>query len=74
MTGQEFKKVRIRLNLTQQVLAGRIGVARNTVNRWEHELRRIPEPVVRLLHHIEKEVREDKKHQTLSRAERKAGE
>lgn len=53
MTGQELKQLRARLGLTQQTLADKIGVWRNTVARWETETRKIPAPVIRLLQLLE---------------------
>jgi DNA-binding transcriptional regulator YiaG len=35
MTGGEVKAARRRLQLTQREFASRVGVARNTVVRWE---------------------------------------
>ena len=37
MAGQEIKKLRKRLGMTQQELADKIGVDRVTVARWETE-------------------------------------
>lgn len=49
MTPAELKRLRARLGLTQAQLAERLGVDRNTVTRWEMGLRKISEPVSRLL-------------------------
>jgi transcriptional regulator with XRE-family HTH domain len=49
MTTEDLKAVRDRLNLTQGELAEKVGVARNTITRWETGLRHIPEPVARLV-------------------------
>jgi len=57
MTPEELKALRARLGLTQQELAEKVGVARNTINRWEMGIRSIPEPVVRLMDYLTKEVR-----------------
>ena len=57
MTPEELKALRARLGLTQYELAEKVGVARNTINRWEMGIRSIPEPVVRLLDYLTKEVR-----------------
>ena len=35
MTAEQFKTLRARLGLTQAELAEKLGVERNTVNRWE---------------------------------------
>jgi transcriptional regulator with XRE-family HTH domain len=35
LTGAELKRVRLQLGLTQQALAMRLGVQRNSVWRWE---------------------------------------
>lgn len=52
MKGSELKRLRKRLGLTQKELAAKVGVAVNTVKRWEWSLRAIPEPVSRLLGYI----------------------
>ncbi|MBI3800222.1 MAG: helix-turn-helix transcriptional regulator [Deltaproteobacteria bacterium] len=57
MTRDELKALRARLGLTQYELAEKVGVARNTINRWEMGIRRIPEPVARLVDYLAKEVR-----------------
>jgi len=61
MTGEDLKALRTQLGLTQAELAERIGVARNTINRWEMGIRRIPEPVARLMQYLAKEVRAERK-------------
>lgn len=53
--------MRMRLGLTQEELGEKLGVRKNTIWRWEHEQRRIPEPVARLVHYLEKEVKTEKK-------------
>jgi len=55
MTSEDLKALRTRLGLTQVELAERIGVARNTINRWEMGIRGIPEPVVRLMRYVAQE-------------------
>jgi transcriptional regulator with XRE-family HTH domain len=35
LTGRELRNQRLRLGLTQQQLAMKLGVARNTITRWE---------------------------------------
>src|SRR5207244_644957 len=49
VSGDEFKRLRGRLKLTQEQLARRLGVTTSAVSRWEAGRRRIPEPVGRLL-------------------------
>lgn len=44
MTGQELRERRAALGLTQEALARRIGVALNTIQRWELGTRRIAHP------------------------------
>ena len=61
MTGAELRTIRTRLQLTQEELGTRLGVRKNTVWRWETELRHIPEPVARLIPYLAKEVRTDRK-------------
>ncbi len=49
MTPEALKQVRAKLGLTQMELAKQLGVARNTVNRWEMGQRRIAPMVERLI-------------------------
>ena len=49
MTPAQLKRLRATLGLTQKQLAERLGVAHNTVTRWEMGQRTISEPVSRLL-------------------------
>lgn len=49
MTAKEVRAIRRRLGLTQQELADKVGVARNTVTRWELGLMGIRESAARLL-------------------------
>jgi transcriptional regulator with XRE-family HTH domain len=60
MTSEELKDLRAELGLTQPELAKRLGVARNTVTRWEMGIRGIPEPVARLLEFLRKEAHASK--------------
>lgn len=41
MTARRIRSVRLRLGLTQEALARRLGVARATVSRWENGTRRL---------------------------------
>jgi transcriptional regulator with XRE-family HTH domain len=59
MTPEELKALRASLGLTQDELAEKVGVARNTINRWEMGIRSIPEPVARLMNYLTKEVKAD---------------
>ena len=61
MTGQELKALRQQMGLTQKELAEKLGVPWNTVARWEVDMRRIFEPVARLVHYLAKEVRAEEK-------------
>lgn len=45
MKGGDLKHIMDRLGLTQQGLAGQLGVARNTVNRWANDLEPIPDVI-----------------------------
>ncbi len=49
MDGIELRQIRGRLRLTQAELAERLGVAPNTIARWERDELGIREPVVRLI-------------------------
>jgi len=61
MTGQELKALRQQMGLTQKELAEKLGVPWNTVARWEVGMRKIFEPVARLVHYLAKEVRAEQK-------------
>lgn len=61
MTGHDLQRIRALLELTQEELGARLGVQKNTVWRWEHDQRRIPEPVARLVDYLVKEVKQEKK-------------
>ena len=52
MTGAEMMAWRQRLELSRAKLAAELGVHWNTVNKWEREISKIPEPVARLLQKI----------------------
>ncbi len=49
MKGQELRRIRRQLKLTQAQLAEEIGVTATSVARWEREERAISEPVARLV-------------------------
>lgn len=49
MTGEELRRIRKRLGLTQVALAERLGVAPNSVARWERDEVPIREVVARLV-------------------------
>lgn len=49
MRGDEVRRIRNRLRLTQAALAVKIGVASNSVARWERGEMRIRESAARLL-------------------------
>jgi len=48
MSGEELRRIRRKLAVTQVVLAERLGVTANTVARWERNEVRIGEPAARL--------------------------
>ena len=48
MTGEELRRLRIRMALTQAAFADRLGVTPNTVARWERDEVGIAEPAARL--------------------------
>jgi DNA-binding transcriptional regulator YiaG len=54
MRGSEVRAIRHRLKLTQQELAKRVGVTRNTVTRWELGIMRVRESAAILLKHLAK--------------------
>ena len=49
MKGTAFRQHRMKLRMTQKELAEALGVAPNTVARYERGESGIPEPVVRLI-------------------------
>jgi transcriptional regulator with XRE-family HTH domain len=49
MTGADVRRLRKRLGLTQRALAARVGVAPNSVARWERDEMAVREPAARLL-------------------------
>ena len=49
MTGSELRAIRERLGLTQVEMAERLGVAANTVARWERDEKPIRPPVEKLI-------------------------
>ena len=60
MTSQELKERRKKLGLRQDQLAERLGVARNTVSRWELNDVAIPAYLHLALKQIEEESRKEK--------------
>lgn len=58
MTHSELREFRERLGLSQEQLAEKLKVARNTVSRWENESRKIPEFLELALKTIERELKE----------------
>jgi transcriptional regulator with XRE-family HTH domain len=52
MTPNELRKIRQRLRWTQEKLANAVGVARNSVARWERGEMAISEPAARLIRMI----------------------
>ena len=57
MTGKELSGIRDRLKWTQVQLAEAVGVASNTIARWERDELGISEPVGRLIRKILAEQR-----------------
>lgn len=55
MTGRKLNAIRRKLGLTQAALAKAIGVASNTVARWERGEMTISEPAARLVEKIAEE-------------------
>ena len=55
MTSKEVRAIRLRLGLTQAELAAKVGVARNTVTRWELGLMGVRESAARLLQMLAKQ-------------------
>jgi transcriptional regulator with XRE-family HTH domain len=49
VTGSQLRRIRERLDLTQAQLAMRLGVAANTLARWERDELPIREPIAKLI-------------------------
>ena len=49
MTGDEFRKVRKQMGITQVLMAEKIGVTSTAVAMWERGERKISEPIARLV-------------------------
>jgi transcriptional regulator with XRE-family HTH domain len=60
MKPKDLKRIRQKLGLTQKGLAERLGVTLVTVGRWEAGMRRITEPMARLIERIAAEERKKK--------------
>ena len=56
MNGDELKSFRERLGMTQEQLADKLKVARNTVSRWELGERKIPEFLDLALQTVERDL------------------
>ena len=61
MKGKEIRSIRKRLGWTQVNLAAAVGVAPNTVARWERDELSISEPVSRLIRSIYTREKEKEK-------------
>lgn len=61
MTGKEVRAIRLRLGLTQTELAEKVGVARNTVTRWELGLMGVRESAARLIQFLAKQPHRSRK-------------
>lgn len=61
VTPEQLKRSRGVLGMTQEELAGELGVSRETVARWEIGTRRIPELAARLLARMQANGRARKK-------------
>ncbi len=61
MTAKEVRAIRRKMGLTQQELADRVGVARNTVARWEMGAMGVRESAARLLKRLAAESKESKR-------------
>ena len=52
MKGQELRRLRQRMGLTQKQLGAELGVTENTVARWERDEMKMNEPAARLMRTI----------------------
>jgi DNA-binding transcriptional regulator YiaG len=60
MTGDELRKAREDLGMTQEQLAKTLGIASNTVARWERNERSIPPYLYLALQTVEREQEKGK--------------
>ncbi|MGD0075361.1 MAG: helix-turn-helix domain-containing protein [Candidatus Binataceae bacterium] len=60
MSGKQLREIRKRLGWTQQQMAEKLGVWRNSVARWERDEMAISEPVARLIEILGKNKRRGK--------------
>jgi DNA-binding transcriptional regulator YiaG len=58
MTGREVRRIRRALGLTQRALAARVGVAENTVHRWERGTLTVGSTAAILLRLLAEQARE----------------
>lgn len=61
MTGEQLQTKRLDLGLTQKALAEKLGVAPNTVARWESERLAVPAYVGLALKGLEADIAKGKK-------------
>ncbi len=54
MTGEELKKIRLKLLLTTSMLAKKLGVDVSTVTRWESGKRKISPSMAKLIRFTKK--------------------
>lgn len=59
--GDEFRRLRKEMALTQGALAEHLGVDRVTITRWETGVHRVPEPAARLLERLQQEAKAKKR-------------
>ena len=69
MKPSDLKKWRSAQGLTQKELAGILGVAGNTIYRWESGMREIPSFLALTLECVEKKGGEDSKRRGIRRKE-----
>jgi transcriptional regulator with XRE-family HTH domain len=73
MTGEELKSWRIERNQTQEELGNILGVANNSVFRWEAGLRKIPSFLHLALEAIDHRKGGEKKDAVRAKTKRKVG-
>jgi DNA-binding transcriptional regulator YiaG len=56
VTGEELRRLRTRLGLTQGQFGQRLGVHLVTICRWETNRVRIPEPIAKLVRFVMKDL------------------
>jgi transcriptional regulator with XRE-family HTH domain len=63
MTGQQLRRARLRMDLEQKELAHLLGVAANTISRYENESLKVPKTVELAVKYLELQLAERTSHE-----------